>query len=74
LQPAYSISNLRFGVGRSDGAWRAEAYITNLWNSNAVLFANATGYDSWPGVSNPVVAVPPRTFGLRLTYRWGGPH
>ncbi len=74
LQPAYSISNLRFGVSRSDGTWQAEAYITNLWNSNAVLFANTTGYDSWPGVSNPVVAVPPRTYGLRLTYRWRGPH
>lgn len=71
LQPAYTIGNLRLGVSRSDGTWRAEAFVTNLWNSNAVLFANTTGYDTWPGVSNPVVAVPPRASGLRLTYRWG---
>jgi outer membrane receptor protein involved in Fe transport/tetratricopeptide (TPR) repeat protein len=73
LQPAYTIGNLRLGVSQSDGTWRAEMFVTNLWNSNAVLFVNTTGYDTWPGVSNPVVAVPPRTFGLRLTYRWGGP-
>jgi outer membrane receptor protein involved in Fe transport/tetratricopeptide (TPR) repeat protein len=73
LQPAYTIANLRLGAGSSDGAWRAEAFITNLWNSNAVLFVNTTGYDTFPGVSNPVVAVPPRTYGLRLSYRWSAP-
>jgi outer membrane receptor protein involved in Fe transport/tetratricopeptide (TPR) repeat protein len=72
LQPAYSIGNLRLGASRPDGTWQAEAFISNLGNSNAVLFVNATGYDTYPGVSNPVVAVPPRTFGLRLRYRWGG--
>ena len=73
LQPAYAIVNLRLGAGQPVGTWQAEAFITNLWNSNAVLFVNTTGYDTWPGVSNPVVAVPPRTYGLRLTYRWGRP-
>ena len=73
LQPAYALGNLRLGVSRADGSWRAEAFVTNLWNSNAVLFVNTTGYDTWPGVSNPVVAAPPRTIGLRLTYRWMGP-
>ena len=73
LQPAYSITNLRLGVSSADGTWHAEAFVTNLWNSNAVLFVNTTGYDTWPGVSNPVIAVPPRTCGLRLTYRWAGP-
>src|SRR5262249_17781830 len=54
LQPAYSIGNLRLGIGKSDGTWRGEAFITNLWNSNAVLFVNTSGYDTWPGVANPV--------------------
>jgi outer membrane receptor protein involved in Fe transport/tetratricopeptide (TPR) repeat protein len=71
-QPAYSIGNLRFGVNGSGGVWRAEAFITNLWNSNAVLFVNTTGYDTFPGVANPEVAVPPRTIGVRLKYGWGG--
>jgi outer membrane receptor protein involved in Fe transport/tetratricopeptide (TPR) repeat protein len=72
LQPAYTIGNLRLGLSRPDGTWRAEAFVTNLSNSNAVLLVNATGYDTFPGVSKPVVAVPPRTIGVRLNYRWGG--
>ena len=52
-QPAYSISNLRLGVSRPDGTWRAEkAYVTNLWNSNAVLFVNTTGYDTYRGIES----------------------
>jgi len=72
LQPAYSLWNLRLGVSRADDTWRAEAFVTNLWNSNAELFANTSSYDMYPGASNPIIAVPPRTVGLRLTYRWSG--
>ncbi len=70
LQPAYTLANLRFGANWSGAAWNAEAFVTNVGNSNAVLFVNATGYDTFAGVSNPVIAVAPRTYGLRVTYRW----
>jgi len=71
LQPAYSLSNLRFGLTQPDGHWRAEAYITNLTNKRAVVFANVTGYANYQAASNPEIATAPRVFGLRLGYSWG---
>ena len=70
-QPGYTIGNLRSGVGPPDGRWQAEAFVTNLTNSHAVMFFNTTGYDEYPGISTPDITVPPRTFGLRLHFRWG---
>lgn len=67
LQPAYTIANLRFGFERPDGGWQVEAYIGNLWNTRAVVFAD---YSSWFAQDVPI---PPRVFGLRLKYRWGQP-
>jgi iron complex outermembrane recepter protein len=44
LQPAYTIANLRFGLERPDGGWQVEAYISNLRDTRAVVFAD---YSSW---------------------------
>ena len=40
LQPAYAISNLRFGIQAPNERWTAEAYIANLLNEDAVIFTN----------------------------------
>lgn len=71
LQPAYTLGNLRFGVSNPAGHWQAEAYVTNVANKRAVIYANTTGYNYFPGDSTPDIATPPRTMGLRLGYRWG---
>ena len=71
LQPAYSIVNLRFGLNGAAGAWQAEGYVTNVANKRAVVYVDTTGYAYYPGHSNPELATPPRTIGLRLSYHWG---
>jgi outer membrane receptor protein involved in Fe transport len=65
LQPAYTICNVRAGIGSPVGGWTAEAYVTNVANKRAIIFANYTGY------SHPDIPTEPRVFGLRLSYRWG---
>lgn len=65
LQKAYDISNLRFGVESPSDRWAAEAYITNLFDKNAVIFTNTGNYDHRQTTNEP------RVFGLRLKYRWG---
>jgi iron complex outermembrane receptor protein len=65
LQSAYTIGNLRLGLERPDGSWQVEGYISNLWNTRAVIFADYSS--QFP----QDVPVPPRVFGLRLKYRWG---
>jgi hypothetical protein len=70
LQPAYTLVNLRVGLSDPAGAWRAEGYVANAANKRAVLYIDTTGYDYFPGHSNPESATPPRTIGLRLSYNW----
>jgi outer membrane receptor protein involved in Fe transport/tetratricopeptide (TPR) repeat protein len=70
LQPEYSLINLRVGVGNADGAWRAEGYVTNVANRRAVVYADTTDYDYYPGISTPQLATPPRVVGVRLSYNW----
>ena len=65
LQPAYEISNLRFGVEAPNDHWAAELYITNLLDKDAVIFTNTGNYDHRQTTNEP------RVFGLRLKYRWG---
>lgn len=62
LQPAYNISNVRFGVERS--RWALEAYISNLWNTNAVIYVNTGNYDNRQTTNEP------RVFGLHASYNW----
>ena len=62
LQPEYNISNIRVGV---DGSrWTLEAYISNLWNTNAVILVNTANYDNRQTTNEP------RVFGLRVSYKW----
>jgi len=65
LQPAYEISNLRFGVESPNEHWGVEAYITNLFDTNAVIFTNTGNYDHRETTNEP------RVFGLHLKYRFG---
>jgi iron complex outermembrane receptor protein len=65
LQPAYNISNLRFGIQAPNDHWSAEAYVSNLLNKDAVVFTNTGNYDHRQTTNEP------RVFGLRLSYRYG---
>jgi iron complex outermembrane recepter protein len=65
LQPAYDISNFRFGIQSPNDHWTGEAYISNLLNKDAVIFTNTGNYDHRETTNEP------RVFGLRLRYRWG---
>jgi outer membrane receptor protein involved in Fe transport len=70
LQPQYSLINVRVGWGDATGTWRAEGYVTNVANKRAVIYADTTGFDYYPGVSTPELATPPRVVGLRVSYNW----
>jgi len=65
LQPAYEISNLRFGLETPSGRWTAELYVSNLFDTNAVIFSNTANYDHRQTTNEP------RVIGLRANYRWG---
>jgi iron complex outermembrane recepter protein len=62
LQPEYNISNIRLGIERD--AWTLEAYISNLWNTDAVIYVNTGNYDDRQTTNEP------RVFGLRASYKW----
>jgi hypothetical protein len=66
LQPAYDISNVRWGFTNAKDNWGAEAYISNLDNTRAVIYTNKYNYDGRQTTNQP------RVFGLRLKYRFGG--
>ena len=70
LQPEYSIINWHIGLSDAAGGWRAEAYVTNIANKRAVVYADTTNYDYYPGISTPELATPPRVVGFRLSYNW----
>ena len=65
LQPSYDISNLRLGVKGPNEVWTAEAYITNMFDKNAIIYTNTANYDHRNTTNEP------RVIGLRLSYRWG---
>ncbi len=64
LQPAYSISNVSFGLESASGVWTLAAYVSNLWNTNAVIFVNTGNYDNRQTTNEP------RVFGVRASYRF----
>jgi len=66
LQPAYDLSNVRFGVTNAKDSWGVEAYITNIDNTRAVIYTNKYNYDGRQTTNQP------RVFGLRFKYRYGG--
>ena len=65
LQPGYSVMNLRLGLNQVEEHWLTELYITNLTNKNAVIYTNEANFDLRETVNEP------RTFGVRLSYRFG---
>ncbi len=65
LQPGYTISNLRLGLNPDGGKWLAELYVTNLADTNAIIYSNTGNFDLRETTNEP------RVFGLRLNYRFG---
>ena len=65
LQPAYDLSTVRFGLQAPGDRWTAEAYISNLFDKNAVIYTTIANYDHRQTTNEP------RVFGIRLSYRWG---
>jgi iron complex outermembrane recepter protein len=65
LQPEYSIMNLRLGMNPTAGQWLAEFYITNLTDKNAIIYTNTGNFDLRQTTNEP------RTFGVRVSYRFG---
>jgi len=67
-QPSYNIGDLRFGIDRDK--WSFQAYINNLTDERAVLFANPYEMDYFFGRSR-VNVNRPREFGVRWIHRFG---
>ena len=67
LQPEYSIMNLRLGMNPTAGQWLAAFYITNLTDKNAIIYTNTGNFDLRQTTNEP------RTFGVRVSYRFGKP-
>jgi iron complex outermembrane receptor protein len=67
-QPGYTLANLRVGLGPAHEAWRAEAYVSNLLNTRAIVFAN---YNAFSTLGQYDIVNEPRVFGLRLSCRYG---
>ncbi len=66
LEPQYNISNVRFGVESPDDTWTIEGYVSNLWNTNAVILVNTGNYDRRETTNEP------RVIGVHLSYRFDG--
>lgn len=60
VQDSYAIANLAFGVTSDE--WKAELYIDNVTDENAVLYIDAQQY------TPKVVTNRPRTIGVRFSY------
>ncbi|MBS0364617.1 MAG: TonB-dependent receptor [Proteobacteria bacterium] len=65
LQPSYTIANVRIGLNPGGERWLAELYVTNLTDKNAIVYSNSGNFDLRETTNEP------RTYGLRLSYRWG---
>jgi iron complex outermembrane recepter protein len=65
LQPGYAIVNLRFGLNPDNGRWLAELYCENVGDKNAIVYSNTGNFDLRETTNQP------RTYGLRLNYRFG---
>lgn len=65
--PAYEVGNVRFGLQKNDEQWGAYLYINNIADSVAIVSESSSS--NTPGQSL-VYSLPPRTFGLNLTYKF----
>ena len=66
LEPEYNISDVRLGISSASGAWTVEGYITNLWNTDAIILVNTGNYDTRQTTNEP------RVIGVHLSYRFNG--
>jgi outer membrane receptor protein involved in Fe transport len=65
LQPGYNIANLRFGLNPDGGRWLAELFVSNVADTNAIVYSNTFNFDLRETTNEP------RVVGLRLNYRFG---
>jgi iron complex outermembrane receptor protein len=65
--PAYEVGNVRLGVQQDNEQWGAYFYINNIADSVAIVSESSSS--NTPGQSL-VYSLPPRTFGLNLTYKF----
>jgi len=63
LQPAYQISDLKFGLEADD--WEVYAYVDNLSNERAILF------DQQSAPPGTITINTPRTWGIGFSKSWG---
>jgi len=61
--PAYAITNLRLGVQGPNAAWGIYFYVDNLFNRDAVLYANSNSFTLGQTL---FISAPPRVFGLNF--------
>jgi len=67
-QPAYNIGDLRFGIDHDN--WSFQAFVNNVTDERAVLFANPYEMDYFFGRSR-VTVNRPREMGIRWIQRFG---
>jgi len=67
-QPAYNIGDIRFGIDHDK--WSFQAYVNNVTDERAVLFANPYEFDNYFGRSR-VTVNRPREMGIRWIQRFG---
>lgn len=60
VQDSYAIANIAFGITNDE--WKAELYIDNITDENAILYIDNQQY------TPKVVTNRPRTIGVRLSY------
>jgi outer membrane receptor protein involved in Fe transport len=65
LQPAYTLTNVRFGLNPAGNHWLVELYVTNLTNKNAIVYSNTGNFDLRLTTNEP------RVYGVRVNYRFG---
>jgi len=66
LEPEYNISDVRVGVESPGGAWSLEGYVTNMWNTNAIILVNTGNYDRRETTNEP------RVIGVHVSYSFNG--
>ena len=67
-QPSYNVGDFRFGIDHDN--WSFQAFVNNISDERAVLFANPYEFDYFFGRSR-VTVNRPREFGIRWIQRFG---
>jgi len=65
--PAYNVGNVRFGAQKNDETWGAYLYINNIADSVDIVSSSTSSNTLGQTL---VYSLPPRTFGLNLTYKF----